>query len=168
MCYPTFNGDCLFEVREGLKIWVVDVRAFQCTYGLWQLSGLPCEHVLACISYNRDPVEPYCGPCYTVANYKLAYGNFINPLNDSSQWHDSFGPQLRPPTIDKPTPGPRQKKRRIKAGELVTKKDKKGKTYKTVRRTDEKQKCSVCKKIGYNKRAHESGGVRILILVLAV
>ncbi|CAN1269080.1 hypothetical protein LINPERPRIM_LOCUS13457 [Linum perenne] len=166
MCYPTLNVDGLFEVREGLKSWVVDVRAFQCACGLCQLSSLPYEHTLACISYNRDPIEPYCEPCYTVADYRLAYGNSINPLNDLSQWHDSFGPQLRPPTIDKPTPG--QKKRRLEAGELVTKKDKKGKTYKTVHKTGEKQKCSVCKIIGHNKHAHKSGGVCILILVFAV
>ncbi|CAN1193991.1 hypothetical protein LINPERHAP2_LOCUS42313 [Linum perenne] len=58
--------------------------------------------------------------------------------------------------------GPRQKKRMLEAGELVTKKDKKGKSYKTIRRTDEKQKCSVCKKIGHNKRAQGSGGVSII------
>ncbi|CAN1769582.1 hypothetical protein LINPERHAP1_LOCUS11325 [Linum perenne] len=60
---------------------------------------------------------------------------------------------------DKPKSGPREKKRRREAGELATKKDKKGKAYKTVRRTGEQQKCSVCKKIGHNKRAHGSSGV---------
>ncbi|CAN1272137.1 hypothetical protein LINPERPRIM_LOCUS14431 [Linum perenne] len=84
MCYPTFNGNGMFEVREGLRSWVVDVRASQCACGLWQLSGLPCEHVLACITYNRDPIEPYCDPCYTIVNYRLAYGNSINPLNDAT------------------------------------------------------------------------------------
>ncbi|CAN1182576.1 hypothetical protein LINPERHAP2_LOCUS36047 [Linum perenne] len=39
LCYPTFNGDGQFEVREGLKSWVVDVRSSQCACGLWQLSG---------------------------------------------------------------------------------------------------------------------------------
>ncbi|CAN1143569.1 hypothetical protein LINPERPRIM_LOCUS26581 [Linum perenne] len=133
----------------------------QCACGLWQLSGLPCEHALACISYNRDPIEPYCNTCYTVGTYRLAYENSINPLNDASQWPDSFGPQLRPPTLDKPTSGKKQKKRRLEAGELATKKDKKGKSYKRVRRTGEKQKCSICKKIGHNKRAHGSGLVNI-------
>ncbi|CAN1287159.1 hypothetical protein LINPERPRIM_LOCUS19536 [Linum perenne] len=100
----------MFEVREGLRSWVVDVRANQCACGLWQLSGLPCEHALACITYNRDPIEPYCHPCYTIANYRLAYGESINPLNDATQWHSSFGPDLRPPTLKRPTSGPRQKK----------------------------------------------------------
>ncbi|CAN1185509.1 hypothetical protein LINPERHAP2_LOCUS37594, partial [Linum perenne] len=161
MCYPTFSGAGMFEVREGLKSWVVDMRAMQCACGLWQLSGLPCEHALACISYNRDPIEPYCNPCYTVGTYRFAYENSINPLNDASQWPDSFGPQLRPPTLDKPTSGKKQKKRRLEAGELATKKDNKGKSYKRVRRTGEKQKCSICKKIGHNKRAHGSGLVNI-------
>ncbi|CAN1165322.1 hypothetical protein LINPERHAP2_LOCUS26083 [Linum perenne] len=100
----------MFKVREGLRSWVVDVRASQCACGLWQLSGLPCEHALACITYNRDPIEPYCDPCYMIGTYRLAYGNSINPLNDASQWNASFGPDLRPPTIERPTSGPRQKK----------------------------------------------------------
>ncbi|CAN1168182.1 hypothetical protein LINPERHAP2_LOCUS27677 [Linum perenne] len=104
-------------------------------------------------------IKPYCNPCYTVENYRLAYGNSINPLNDASQWPDSFGPELRAPTIEKPKSGPRQKKRRLEAGELATKRDKKGKAYKTLRRTGERQKCSVCNKIGHNKRAHGSAGV---------
>ncbi|CAN1826211.1 hypothetical protein LINPERHAP1_LOCUS31447 [Linum perenne] len=58
-------------------------------------------------------------------------------------WPESFGPQLRPPTLEKPVAGVRQKKRRREAGELVSKKDRKGKAYKGVRRTGEKQKCSV-------------------------
>ncbi|CAN1755748.1 hypothetical protein LINPERHAP1_LOCUS5853 [Linum perenne] len=123
MCYPTFNGNGMFEVREGLRSWVVDVRASQCACGLWQLSGLPCEHVLACITYNRDPIEPYCDPCYTIVNYRLAY-----------------------------------EKRRLEARELATRKDKRGKSYKAVRRTGEKKKCSLCKKEGHNRRAHGSGG----------
>ncbi|CAN1133253.1 hypothetical protein LINPERPRIM_LOCUS30544 [Linum perenne] len=49
----------------------------------------------------------------------------------------------------------------MEAGEVATKKDKRGKTYKAVRRTGETQKCSVCKKVGHNKRAHGSGGVCI-------
>ncbi|CAN1161826.1 hypothetical protein LINPERPRIM_LOCUS1507 [Linum perenne] len=46
----------------------------------------------------------------------------------------------------------------MEAGEVATKKDKRGKTYKAVRRTGETQKCSVCKKVGHNKRTHGSGG----------
>ncbi|CAN1141201.1 hypothetical protein LINPERHAP2_LOCUS12337 [Linum perenne] len=53
---------------------------------LWDYRGLLCEHALACISYNQNPIEPYWDPCYTLSNYRLAYGNSINPLNDSSQW----------------------------------------------------------------------------------
>ncbi|CAN1167716.1 hypothetical protein LINPERHAP2_LOCUS27390 [Linum perenne] len=97
-------------------------------------------------------------------NYRLAYENSINPLKDASQWPDSFGPQLRQPTIEKPKSGPRQKKRRLEAGELTTKKDRKGNAYKTVRRIGEKQKFSECNKIGHNKRAHGLAEVCLLFV----
>ncbi|CAN1171975.1 hypothetical protein LINPERHAP2_LOCUS29902 [Linum perenne] len=98
-CYPTFSGDGQYEVREGLRSWVVDLRLFRCACGLWQLSGLPCQHALTCIAHNKKAVEPYCDPCYKVASYRAAYRHPIKPLNDSSQWALSFGPNLRPPTI---------------------------------------------------------------------
>ncbi|CAN1835165.1 hypothetical protein LINPERHAP1_LOCUS34314 [Linum perenne] len=141
-CDISLNNQC-----ESFNRWILEAR------------DMP---IISCLQAIRDPIEPYYDPCYTIGNYRFAYGNSINPLNDASQWPDSFGPQLKPPTIEKPMSGPRQKKRMLEAGELVTKKDKKGKSYKTIRRTDEKQKCSVCKKIGHNKRAQGSGGVSII------
>ncbi|CAN1167920.1 hypothetical protein LINPERHAP2_LOCUS27526 [Linum perenne] len=66
-CYPTFSGAGQYEVREGLRSWVVDLRLSQCACGLWQLSGLPCEHALTCIAHNKEAVESYCDPCYKVS-----------------------------------------------------------------------------------------------------
>ncbi|CAN1186660.1 hypothetical protein LINPERHAP2_LOCUS38242 [Linum perenne] len=83
-CYPTFSGAGQYEVREGLRSWVVDLRLSHCACGLWQLSGLPCEHALACIAHNKEAVESYYDPCYKVSTYRAAYMHSIKPLNDSS------------------------------------------------------------------------------------
>ncbi|CAN1314256.1 hypothetical protein LINPERPRIM_LOCUS29249 [Linum perenne] len=144
-CYPTFSGAGQYEVREGLRSWVVDLRLSQCACGLWQLSGLPCEHALACIAHNKEAVEPYCDPCYKVSSYRAAYRHSIKPLKDSSQWAVSFGPNLRAPLIDRPRTGPKQKKRRLEAGELINRRDKKGKPYTTIGKSRQPQKCSICK-----------------------
>ncbi|CAN1165127.1 hypothetical protein LINPERHAP2_LOCUS25968 [Linum perenne] len=158
-CYPTFSGDSMYEVREGLKSWVVNLRGSKCACGLWQLSGLPCQHALSCITLNNEPVEPYCNPCFKVSSYKLAYRNAIYPLNDSSQWPNSLGPTLRAPTIETPRSGVKQKKRRREHGEVLQRKDKNGKTYSTVRKAGNGQRCTVCKKTGHNRRAHSSTDV---------
>ncbi|CAN1142964.1 hypothetical protein LINPERHAP2_LOCUS13366 [Linum perenne] len=160
-CYPTFSGDGQYEVREGLRSWVVDLRLFRCACGLWQLSGLPCQHALACIAHNKEAVEPYCDPCYKVASYRAAYRHPIKPLNDFSQWEVSFGPNLRPPTIQRPTSGPKQRKRRPEAGELISRKDKRGTPYSTVGKSGQPQKCTICKKTGHNRRAHGNDQVQM-------
>ncbi|CAN1182477.1 hypothetical protein LINPERHAP2_LOCUS35998 [Linum perenne] len=153
-CYPTLSGYGQYEVREGLRSWVVDLRLFRCACGLWQLSGLPCQHALACIAHNKEAVEAYYDPCYKVASYRAAYRHPIKPLNDSSQWAVSFGPNIRPPTIQRPTSGPKQRKRRLEAGELISRKDKRGRPYNTVGKSGQPQKCTICKKTGHNRRAH--------------
>ncbi|CAN1767549.1 hypothetical protein LINPERHAP1_LOCUS10297 [Linum perenne] len=163
-CYPTFSGDGQHEVKEGLQSWVVDLRLFRCACGLWQLSGLPCQHALACIAHNKEAVEPYCDPCYKVASYRAAYRHPIKPLNDFSQWDVSFGPNLRPPTIQRPTSGPKQRKRRLEAGELISRKDKRGRPYSTVGKSGQPQKCTICKKTGHNRRAHGNDQVRSVII----
>ncbi|CAN1824632.1 hypothetical protein LINPERHAP1_LOCUS30847 [Linum perenne] len=149
----------MYEVREGLKSWVVNLRGSECACGLWQLSGLPCQHALSCITLNNEPVEPYCNPCFKVSTYRLAYRNAISPLNDSSQWPNSLGPTLRAPTIETPRAGVKQKKRRREHGEVVQRKDKNGKTYSTVRKAGNGQRCTLCKKTGHNRRAHSSNDV---------
>ncbi|CAN1146571.1 hypothetical protein LINPERPRIM_LOCUS6540 [Linum perenne] len=163
-CYPTFSGSGQYEVREGLRSWVVDLRHSQCACGLWQLSGLPCEHALACLAHNKEAVEPYCDPCYKVSTYRAAYRHSIKPLNDSSQWAVSFGPNLRAPDTDRPRTGPKQKKRRLEAGELINRRDKKGKPYTTIGKSGQPQKCSICKQTGHNRRAHGTTDVRSSII----
>ncbi|CAN1802311.1 hypothetical protein LINPERHAP1_LOCUS23320 [Linum perenne] len=131
-CYPTFSGNGQYEVREVLRSWVVDLRLSRCACGLWKLSGLPCQHALACISHNKEAVEPYCDPCYKY------------PSDQTSD----------PPTVERLTSGPKQRKRRLEAGELISRKDKRGRPYSTVGKSGQPQKCTICKKTGHNRRAH--------------
>ncbi|CAN1280169.1 hypothetical protein LINPERPRIM_LOCUS17312 [Linum perenne] len=65
------------------------------------------------------------------------------------------GPSLRAPTVTAAVSGPKQKKRRASVGEFeTTRKDKRGRSFKSIARSGQKQKCSVCKKEGHNKRVH--------------
>ncbi|CAN1812133.1 hypothetical protein LINPERHAP1_LOCUS26441 [Linum perenne] len=68
-------------------------------------------------------------------------------------------PTLRAPTIETPRSGVKQKKRRREHGEVLQRKDKNGKTYSTVRKAGNGQRCTVCKKTGHNRRAHSSTDV---------
>ncbi|CAN1825199.1 hypothetical protein LINPERHAP1_LOCUS31072 [Linum perenne] len=108
---------------------------------------------------SLDP-EALC-PNAWVASYRAAYRHPIKPLNDFSQWEVSIGPNLRPPTIQRPTSGPKQRKRRLEAGELISRKDKRGRPYNTVGKSGQPQKCTICKKTGHNRRAHGNDQVQM-------
>ncbi|CAN1828216.1 hypothetical protein LINPERHAP1_LOCUS32165 [Linum perenne] len=48
-----------------------------------------------------------------------------------------------------------RKKRKESVGEFeTTKKDKRGRTYQSIKKSGQKQHCSVCNKKGHNKRVH--------------
>ncbi|CAN1747018.1 hypothetical protein LINPERHAP1_LOCUS2948 [Linum perenne] len=152
--YPIYNGDGEFEV-QGSRNFVVKLRKFECTCGSWQLSGIPCEHALACIGYNGGKLVDYVHDAFLVGTYNQSYSVSIHPLNDSAQWLPGGGPVLRAPTFDPRAPGPIQKKRKESVGEFeTTKKDKRGRTYQSIKKSGQKQHCSVCNKEGHNKRVH--------------
>ncbi|CAN1844912.1 hypothetical protein LINPERHAP1_LOCUS37642 [Linum perenne] len=152
--FPIYNGDGEFEV-QGDRTFVVKLRQFECACGSWQLTGLPCEHAIACITYNGGKLAEYVDDAFLVGTYNRAYTVAIRPLNDSAQWLPTNGPSLRAPTVTAAVSGPKQKKRRASVGEFeTTRKDKRGRSFKSIARSGQKQKCSVCKKEGHNKRVH--------------
>ncbi|CAN1128899.1 hypothetical protein LINPERPRIM_LOCUS17121 [Linum perenne] len=144
----------MYEVRHKERSFVVDLGSNTCACGLWQLSGLPCEHALSCISHNKESLATYVDHCYCKETYSMAYYYTIKPLNDPGMWEPSNGPELKAPDLPLPKRGVKQKKRKLEASEMVTtKKDKGGNTYKQVRRLGQVQHCSLCKE-GHNKRMH--------------
>ncbi|CAN1131273.1 hypothetical protein LINPERHAP2_LOCUS6307 [Linum perenne] len=129
------------------------MRLRTCACGRWQLTGIPCSHAVACIRYNREKPEKYVDPSLKVEAALRSYAYAIHPLNDSSQWIRSEGPRIRPPTLPRNTSGPKQKKRRREAGELLQqKKNKLGQNVTTMNRTGMPMRCGLCGEEGHNRR----------------
>ncbi|TXG56738.1 hypothetical protein EZV62_018051 [Acer yangbiense] len=66
---PLRCGEWEFEVVGENRQFVVKLNKRTCDCGIWDVSGLPCKHAMACITKKRDDVEEY------VHHYlkKLAY-----------------------------------------------------------------------------------------------
>ncbi|CAN1297413.1 hypothetical protein LINPERPRIM_LOCUS23436 [Linum perenne] len=105
--------------------------------------------------------EKYVDPSLKVEAALRSYAYAIHPLNDSSQWIRSEGPRIRPPTLPRNTSGPKQKKRRREAGELLQqKKNKLGQNVTTMNRTGMPMRCGLCGEEGHNRRrCHMNKGV---------
>lgn len=153
----TKNSDYQYEVRfgDGINGYVVDTKARTCSCRMWELSGVPCSHAVSAIYYMHDDPRNYIHPMLSVKNCKLAYAEFMNPLNGKNMWPiDDSDPILPPP--NRRMPG-RPKKARRKGSEEGTKKSSaprdqctdKDKLYGAPR----DQTCANCHQQGHNRRS---------------
>lgn len=64
---PTWHGDddlSIFGVTNGIETYCVDLKKEACSCRTWDLSGIPCCHVIACIWNIKKQLEDYVTACY--------------------------------------------------------------------------------------------------------
>nr|POE53068.1 hypothetical protein CFP56_06921 [Quercus suber] len=125
-----------------------------CCCRKWDITSIPCYHVVSCIFFNKEQAEKYANACYQANTYKAYYEHTIDPLNGANMWTPTSLPPVQPP-IKKRPPGRPKKKRVLEPNE--------------PRRGHSKglgiaKRCKTCGKIGYNKRSckGEVGGISSL------
>ena len=52
-CTSTWSGGSKFEVHCKRKQFVVDLEKHTCAYYIWDLTGIPCKHVVLVIAYKK-------------------------------------------------------------------------------------------------------------------
>ena len=74
-------GGNTFEVRKGYDAFNVDEPKRTCSCRMWQQSGLPCTHAIACIFKLGKYVEDYVPDYFRKDKYMLAYSEYIKPVD---------------------------------------------------------------------------------------
>ena len=65
----------------------MDLQNRNCSCREWQVTGKPCKHALAWILSNRGiRIQDYVHDYYSVARFKAAYQDRVEPIPDRSQW----------------------------------------------------------------------------------
>lgn len=159
---------CGLRVQEGHILWICQKK--NCTCRRWDLTGLPCPHVVVSIHGNSDRVEDYVNVYYKVETFKNVCSYFINPTNPKNHWPEVMnGGEVLPPKIVKKKRGRKPKLRRKEAEELEKKKQ--AEVQRQAERRSEKRceelapkklskkgsihiRCSICKQEGHNARGH--------------
>lgn len=140
--YVIPSGVQQFEVRSVHEVYVVYLNQRTCACRGWQLSGIPCVHAMAAISYLNENVEDYVATWFTTEMFGNCYKYTINPINGSEMWPSWEGQPMLPPKR-KRLPG-RPKVNRKKAAS-----EKEGRH--TISKKGAITKCSICREPGHNK-----------------
>ncbi|XP_035842103.1 uncharacterized protein LOC118488828 [Helianthus annuus] len=154
-CSVIWNGEDHYQVKgpTGFGV-VVDLKRRSCTCRKWEITGLPCKHVVAAI-WNKNMYggrgielpETYVHPVYTMERWKQVYRFKIYPINGRTLWPKTNIPTiLTAPKYHKPIGRPKKARKKstieleeaTKGGRL----SKRG-TIKT---------CSKCGKARHNSR----------------
>jgi hypothetical protein len=149
-CSVTPATNYLYSVssHEFEKDYTVDIQARTCDCKRWQLTGIPCHHVIACcMKYNINP-ENLVHSCYTIDAFNRAYAFNLTPLRGRAFWEKMNGPTIHPPLFTKVMGRP--KKNRRKAPEEKIKKG-----VKVFTKAGVTMHCSECGKANHNKKGHK-------------
>ncbi|PPD92806.1 hypothetical protein GOBAR_DD10238 [Gossypium barbadense] len=144
--WPIYAGNEKYGVDCGLgNKHVVDLFNSSCSCRKWDLSGIPCKHVVSCMQLLAVSPETYVNTCYTVTTQLNIYSHLINPVKGPMQWeHVRDMEPIIPPIIRMPPGRPKQTRRK----EI----DKVRKSGSKLSKTGQQANCSKCGKPGHNTR----------------
>ncbi|GJY70493.1 mutator type transposase [Tanacetum coccineum] len=124
-----WNGDNQYQVMGPYNDkCVVDVKEKTCSYIKWELTSIPCKHVVAALwdrARNKSDVgipESWVHACYWLVTWEKVYSYKINPLNGKDLWKKHHCPNTLIPPKFHPQIGRPPKKRKKSADELSTQK----------------------------------------------
>ncbi|XP_059658764.1 uncharacterized protein LOC132305075 [Cornus florida] len=142
-CKVHYAGEDKYEVEYRGISEAVDISQNTCTCRIWEVSGIPCNHAIACIFARRELPEIYVDPYYHRDTYLKAYANLIYPVPMSRLLNSEPIDPLQPPTYRKPTGRPKKAR---------NKKNDKASSSTTLSKSRTALQCSRCNSYGHNTR----------------
>ncbi|KAI8566468.1 hypothetical protein RHMOL_Rhmol02G0043400 [Rhododendron molle] len=124
----------------------------RCGCRKWDISGIPCIHVIAALGFNNLEPLDYVHDCYRVDTYMRTYDNLMGPINGKDMWPSTDNVKLLPPDIKKRAGRPKKARRR----EPEEPKDPIRLGRKGIKMT-----CSSCGNVGHNKRGCKKNGQEV-------
>jgi hypothetical protein len=92
--------------------YIVDISNKTCDCRRWDLTGIPCNHAIACLRDERIPAEDMLPSCYSTETYSIVYAFNIMPCRDKTMWEKMNGPPVQPPVYEKKVERPPKSRRK--------------------------------------------------------
>ncbi|GKF25394.1 transposase, MuDR, MULE transposase domain protein, partial [Tanacetum coccineum] len=97
----------VYQVNDLRNVEIVDLDSHECTCQKWQLSGLPCGHVIATSVYLKlTNCCLFAKHWFRKTTVRETYKELVYPLQGPSSWETPTDKQnVLPPTMEKQMPG---------------------------------------------------------------
>lgn len=137
----------LLQVRNGSKTLTVDLVDRKCDCRVFDLSGIPCAHVVAAIHNRREQPLDYVSKYYTREMYLESYKNYIAALRGDEFWESHSTEEMLPPHVPQKLRGRPKKQRRREEWDGGNR----SMSESIVQRfpSGKKMKCSLCRQPGH-------------------
>ncbi|XP_044508956.1 uncharacterized protein LOC123227891 [Mangifera indica] len=123
------------------KTYTLNLDKRICDCGMWQLSGIPCQHAICSILHMNFPtIDKFVDDRLQISAYMRTYAEIIHPIPDKRTWPEECEDKLQPPVRHGKAGRPRKARRKDPTEE------RKRKPMSTLR-------CSHCHELGHNKRS---------------
>ncbi|XP_062075147.1 uncharacterized protein LOC133779171 [Humulus lupulus] len=141
---PYAIGRHEFHVLDGELNGEVDLLNKTCTWGVFQIIGIPCAHALSGSLKRGVNFYSLCSDYYKIETWRSSYKESIYPTGNKEEWivpHGIMTIKLRTPAQKNPVGRPKKKQGRPKMKRHPSNGDKL-----VVQR-----KCSTCGGLGHNR-----------------
>ena len=112
-CEVTYAGNFTYEVRVGIKTFIVDLDRHMCTCRKWNLTGIPCPHTIGAILTDKRQPEAFVNLFYHRETYIRCYASIVNPIPDQSMWVVTEFDAIMPPPLRRPAGRPKKVRRQL-------------------------------------------------------
>ncbi|GKB07120.1 mutator type transposase [Tanacetum coccineum] len=156
-----WNGGFLYQVTGPYKDqYVVNMDRRVCSCRKWELTGIPCKHVVAAI-YNMSEnsmgvgiPEQWVHAAYRLETWAHVYSFKVNPCNGRDMWPVVESRTVIIPPLYKPPIGRPPKKRKKSNDEIASQSASSGK----LSRKGKSVSCGKCGNVGHNRKGCRGQG----------
>ena len=80
-------GDAQYQVHDFKSGGIVDLRERTCSCRVWQLTGLPCGHVVMVLTFLKQETSAHMAlDAYKVDTYVRTYEECVYPIPEPRNW----------------------------------------------------------------------------------
>ncbi|XP_044482172.1 uncharacterized protein LOC123208719 [Mangifera indica] len=77
------------------RTYILNLDKRICDCGMWQLSGIPCQHAIYSILHMNFPtIDKFVNDRLQISSYMRTYAEIIHPISDKRTWPEECEDKL--------------------------------------------------------------------------